>query len=122
MTFGDILRELLEDNNITQKQLAADLNIGATTIGNYIRGLREPDFEILKLFATYFNVTTDYLLNFHAGITKDHGEDELLRLYRSLAPEQKDLLLEQGKLLVRHSLKEATRFSRSTFKSGDAAE
>lgn len=122
MTFGDILRELLEDNNITQKQLAADLNIGATTIGNYIRGLREPDFEILKLFATYFNVTTDYLLNFRAGITKDHGEDELLRLYRSLAPEQKDLLLEQGKLLVRHSLKEAARFSRSTFKSGDAAE
>ena len=122
MTFGDILRELLEDNNITQKQLAADLNIGATTIGNYIRGLREPDFEILKLFATHFNVTTDYLLNFHAGITKDHGEDELLRLYRSLAPEQKDLLLEQGKLLVRHSLKEAARFSRSTFKSGDAAE
>lgn len=118
MTFGDILRELLDDNSITQKQLAADLNIGATTIGNYIRGFREPDFEILKLLATYFNVTTDYLLNFQSGVTKDHGEDELLRLYRSLPNEQKDLLLEQGKLLVRHSLKENVKSSKSTSQSG----
>ena len=44
MNFGNILRELLEDNDITQKQLADDLNIASTTIGNYIRGLREPDF------------------------------------------------------------------------------
>ncbi len=111
MTFGDILRELLEDTNISQKQLAADLNIGATTIGNYIRGVREPDFEILKLLATYFNVTTDYLLNFQTGNTKDHGEDELIRLYRSLPVEQRDLLLEQGKLLVRHYLKEKAKSS-----------
>ena len=60
MNFGNILRELLEDNDITQKQLADDLNIASTTIGNYIRGLREPDFQILKLFASYFHVTTDY--------------------------------------------------------------
>ena len=53
MNFGNILRELLEDNDITQKQLADDLNIASTTIGNYIRGLREPDFQILKLFASY---------------------------------------------------------------------
>lgn len=118
MTFGDILRELLEDNGISQKQLAADLNIGATTIGNYIRGVREPDFEILKLLATYFNVTTDYLLNYQSGETKDHGEDELIRLYRSLPAEQKDLLLEQGKLLVRHSLKENVKSSKPISQNG----
>lgn len=105
MTFGDILRELLEDNNITQKQLANDLNIGATTIGNYIRGFREPDFETLKLLATYFNVSTDFLLNFQPGTTNDHGEDELLHLYRSLPDKQKTLFLEQGKLLVKLNLK-----------------
>lgn len=116
MNFGDILRELLDDSNITQKQLAADLNIGATTIGNYIRGIREPDFEILKLLATYFNVTTDYLLNVQSGLTKDHGEDELLRLYRSLPTGQRDLFLDQGKLLVRHCLKENTKSSKTSVK------
>ncbi len=115
MNFGDILRELLEDNDITQKQLADDLNIASTTIGNYIRGLREPDFQILKLFASYFHVTTDYLLNFQSGITKDHGEDELLHLYRTLPEDKKELLLEQGKLLVRLNLKEDVKSSKSTF-------
>ena len=115
MKFGEILRELLEDNDITQKQLATDLNIAATTIGNYIRGMREPDFEILKLFAAYFNVTTDYLLDFQSGIEKDHSEEELLRLYRSLPTDKKELLLEQGKLLVRLNLKEDVKSSKSTF-------
>ena len=92
MNFGNILRELLEDNDITQKQLADDLNIASTTIGNYIRGLREPDF----------------------GITKDHGEDELLHLYRTLPEDKKELLLEQGKLLVRLNLKEDVKSSKST--------
>ena len=114
MKFGEILRELLEDNDITQKQLATDLNIAATTIGNYIREMREPDFEILKLFAAYFNVTTDYLLDFQSGIEKDHSEEELLRLYRSLPTDKKELLLEQGKLLVRLNLKEDVKSSKST--------
>ena len=70
MKFGEFLRELLEDNDITQKQLAADLNLAPTTIGNYIRCFREPDFAILKLFATYFNVTTDYLLDFKREVQR----------------------------------------------------
>ncbi len=121
MSFGDVLRELLDDNNITQKQLAADLNIGTTTIGNYIRGFREPDFEILKLLAAYFHVTTDFLLDFQSGITENHGEDELLRLYRSLPAEQKEFFLEQGKLLVRHNTKENVKSSKLTSPNGSNA-
>lgn len=106
MMFGKILRDLLEENMITQKQLANDLNIAPTTVSNYIRGIREPDFEILKLFAVYFNVTTDYLLDFHAGNTKEHREDQILRSYRLLPKNSKDLFIEQGKLLVRMQIKE----------------
>ena len=101
MKFGDVLRQLLEEKNLTQKELAMDLNMGATTIGNYIRNLREPDFETLKAFAAYFHVSTDYLLNFQSGTHRDHNEDELLHLYRQLPADQKRLLIEQGKLLVR---------------------
>ena len=50
--------------------------------------------------------------------TKDHGEDELIRLYRSLPIEQRDLLLEQGKLLVRHSLKEKAKSPKPNSQSG----
>lgn len=105
MTFGDILKELLEDSDITQKQLATDLNIAATTIGNYVRGIRQPDFETLKLFAAYFNVTTDYLLDCHNDKAADHTEDYLLHIYRSLTDEQKKIYLEQGKAFVRSNIR-----------------
>ena len=100
MTFGTILKELLEHHEITQKQLAEALNLAPTTIGNYIRGEREPDFEILKMLATYFHVSTDYLLNYHPYVTQDHREDELLYLFRSLPEEYKRIYLVQGKGLA----------------------
>ena len=55
MLFGDILRELLEEEGISQKQLAHDLNISAPTLGNYVRNLRQPDFETVKRIAAYFS-------------------------------------------------------------------
>ena len=76
--------------------------------------MREPDFEILKLLASYFNVTTDYLLDFQSGIGRDHNEEELLRLYRSLPQDKKELLLEQGKLLLRLNLKSDVKSSKLT--------
>ena len=120
MKFGDILRKLLEENGITQKKLAADLHMGATTIGNYVRGMREPDFETLKLFASYFHVTTDYLLNMPSTSTSNHGEEELLRLYRMLDPEQKNLFLEQGKLLVRMNKTKETSYRSTLQKENNA--
>lgn len=101
MKFGEILRELLEDNDITQKQLADDLNIAPTTIGNYVRGIREPDFETLILLASYFEVSTDYLLNFQKKDIENHKEDEILRIYRSLSSNKREFLIEQGKLLLK---------------------
>ena len=62
MNFGDILRSLLEERDITQKKLALDLNIAPSTIGGYVQNSSEPDFETLKRLAKYFDVTTDYLI------------------------------------------------------------
>ena len=48
MKFGDVLRELMEEKEITQVKLANDLNLRSSTIGHYVRNEREPDFELLK--------------------------------------------------------------------------
>ena len=102
MTFGQIIKELLEDNDISQKKMAHDLNIGATTLGNYIHDLREPDFQTLKSIAAYFNVSADYLLDNRTTATANHEEDRLLHLYRSLPEDYRVLLIEMGKVL-KHS-------------------
>ena len=105
MRFGDIVKELLEENDISQKKMAQDLNIGITTLGNYIRGVREPDFHMLKAIAEYFSVSTDYLLDNHSALSADHDEDQLLHIYRSLPDNLRPLLIEHGKVLSRFSLK-----------------
>ena len=73
MAFGDVLRCLLDDRNMTQKDFALKLNIAASTLGNYIQNSREPDFDTLKKIADNFGVTVDYLLEHSSsnGTTPD---------------------------------------------------
>ena len=93
MNFGDTLRVLIEERDLTQKQLASDLNIAPSTIGGYVQNSSEPDFATLKQLAKYFNVSTDYLLDVRSPQATTHQEDELFRIFRSLPAEQKELFL-----------------------------
>jgi len=101
MSFGDNLRNLIEERDMTQKELATELNIAPSTIGSYVQNTREPDFATLKLFATYFDVSVDYLLDYSSGETQSHQENELLRIFRSLSSEQREICVEQSKVFVR---------------------
>ncbi len=101
MQFGDILRSLLEEKMITQKQMADDLNIAASTIGNYIRNLRQPDFDTVRRIAQYFGVSTDYLLNYNSDKEFNKLENDLLRVFRAMTPEQQKIYTEQGKAFLK---------------------
>lgn len=106
MSFGDNLRALIEERDMTQKELANQLTIAPSTMGSYVQNTREPDFDTLKLLAKYFDVSTDYLLDHCSGNAATHQEDELLRIFRSLSPEQRDICIEQCKVFVRINHKE----------------
>ena len=59
------MRDLREDNDKTQQEIAEILNTSQTMYARYERGANElPIHHLLKL-ANYYNVSTDYLL----GIT-----------------------------------------------------
>lgn len=67
--FAKRLVELRNSNNLSQYQLSKNLNsvaieISRAQIANYEIGKREPNFDILIKLATFFNVSTDYLLGF----------------------------------------------------------
>ena len=61
-SFGELLRELREDNKMTQKDLADKIYVTVGTISNYENNQHMPDIEKLVAIANFFNVTTDYLL------------------------------------------------------------
>lgn len=114
MKFGDVLRELLEERDLSQKQLADALNISASAIGNYVRNNREPDFETLKKIAQYFFVSTDFLLNYQAASNSDYRDQKLLQIFHALTEDQKDLFIEQGKLFIRSNSRKKVRLSHIT--------
>ena len=101
MNFGDKLRVLIEEQGITQKELASHLNIAPSTVSSYVQNTREPDFATLKSFAKYFNVSIDYLLDCRTRHANTHQEDELLRIFRCLTDEQTEVCIEQCKVFIR---------------------
>ena len=111
MRFGDILRDLLEERNLSQKQMAEDLNISASAVGNYVRNNRAPDFETLKKIAGYFQVSTDFLLDYQSRQESGYGEQKVLQIFRALPEDQKELYIEQGRLLIRCGQKKKERSS-----------
>lgn len=111
MNFGDRLRILIDERGITQKELASQLNIAPSTVSSYVQNTREPDFATLKSLATYFSVSIDYLLGCRTNKASSRHEDELLRVFRSLTAEQKEVCIEQCKVFVRLNQKARAKSS-----------
>ncbi|MDD6660059.1 MAG: helix-turn-helix transcriptional regulator [Eubacteriales bacterium] len=56
------IRDLREDNDLTQKQMASILNCSQQVYSNYELGQRDIPTAILIKLADYYDVSTDYIL------------------------------------------------------------
>ena len=56
------LKELREDNNLTQIDVAKVLNIKQNTYSQYETEKRQLPIDILIKLSKYYKVTTDYIL------------------------------------------------------------
>ena len=64
VTFGDRLKELRTENNLTLDQLKDSLNTTKATLSRYENNLREAKIDFAKKTAAFFNVSLDYMLGF----------------------------------------------------------
>jgi len=86
--FGDVLRQLRKEQNISQDELAKKIGISKSTIGMYEQGNRMPKADkTLTAIAEYFNVTLDYLLDIDNSV--DCMTSEIEKLYNQLDSEDK---------------------------------
>ena len=76
MTFGEILKRLRQRKNISQDELAKELNVKQYVISSWEIGRSEPNIEQIKFLSTYFTVPTDYLLGKDAIMVNDEKEFE----------------------------------------------
>lgn len=98
--FSYRLTVLLDENNMTQTQLAQKIGTSNVTICRYLTGERTPRIDVLTKIAYVFNVSLDYLL----GLSEDKkvkNSDENYDL---------DIAISIGKL---YSLDENSHLSKS---------
>lgn len=62
MSFGNNLKKIRQENQITQEELAKKINTSRSNIANYENDKNMPSIEILNKLSEIFNCSTDYLL------------------------------------------------------------
>lgn len=77
MNFAEKLKQLMAQNNILWKDLAAEFGIAVTSLSYWAKYDKMPSSETIIKMAQKFNVSADYLL----GLTEDRNEDLKFALF-----------------------------------------
>lgn len=93
--FAARLKELRTTAGFTQAQLAKQLGVTQSTIGNWESGCRVPRTEMARKVAAFFGVSTDYLLGESAPASFSADGETLPDIYFRLAQGAKALDLNQ---------------------------
>lgn len=78
-TFGERLKHLRLENNLTQEELASKFGLHKTRISQYELNKRQADDDMKKKLAKYFNVSLDYIMG-NSDIKNFTSDDELKKL------------------------------------------
>ena len=62
MDFKDRLKQLRNNQGVSQQTLALEIRVSDTALQNYEYGKREPSMSTLIALADYFDVSLDYLV------------------------------------------------------------
>ncbi|MGS2779097.1 helix-turn-helix domain-containing protein [Robertmurraya sp. GLU-23] len=61
--FGERLKELRQKHQLTMENAAKIVGVAKSTYAGYESEFRQPSLEKLVMFANYYKVSVDYLLN-----------------------------------------------------------
>lgn len=113
--FGQRIRALRQQHDLTQQAVADRMCVDRTTYNKYEAGRVSPDHQGLMCLAELYGVTVDSLLgreeSLEFSVANDaetmelnHQEQMLVQMYRQLSTEEQQHLLEQAQqhLALRH--------------------
>ena len=81
-TFAKNLKELRESRGLYQSDMARMLGIAVASYANWEQGRTLPSLGYLPKLASFFDVTTDYLL----GVSRQDAADRLRQRMQKLSP------------------------------------
>lgn len=62
MEFKDILKEFLEEKNLTQVRFAKLIDVKQSQVSEWLKGKAKPGYDILKRIVIAFDISADYFL------------------------------------------------------------
>lgn len=97
----DNLKKLRQERNLSQQQLADILHISQQSIHKYENNISDPDINMLKTMAAFFDTSVDYLIGntdirsriepkYETMLNSD--EEALIRNYRRLSEYHKNIV------------------------------
>lgn len=95
----------MKSKGITAKQLTNDLEISNSTITDWKKGKAKPSTDAIIKLATYFNVSTDYILLGKVSSSSNSNIDtynELIDLFKQLPLEKQIEFKGELKGYIRH--------------------
>lgn len=74
MEYAQKLRNLREDHDMTQTQVALILNTTKNQVGKYERGEQDMNIKHLITLCTFYKVSADYILGLPEGLPYGHSK------------------------------------------------
>ncbi len=110
MKFKYRLRNLRDEHNISGEELGKILNVGKSTVSMWENGKNLPTTTMLEKIASYFNVSTDYLLGKsdvrnNDDIDLDDIEYGLFTEIKDMSPEMKEQIISYARFLKNQNKK-----------------
>ena len=107
MNYGARAKNIITDRDIKQKTVAAALGITEGKISCYLNGKNEMPTHVVAGIARYLNVSTDYLLGLtdqpERPMELSEGERKLIAAFRTLSADQREIILENIRLMQRQN-------------------
>ena len=68
LTFGELIKNLREDMDLTQTQLGKQVNMTQRKLSYIERNQCEPSIDDIKALCLFFEISADYFLNLPHGL------------------------------------------------------
>lgn len=60
--FSSILKDFLDENNLTQVAFAKAINVKQCQVSEWLKGKAKPGYDMLKRMALAYNISADFFL------------------------------------------------------------
>lgn len=103
INFSEVLKRLRKSRDLTQEQIAEQLNLTRSQIENWETNRYESDISTLILLASYFNVSVNMLIGYQTDFEDEPSKDLISTTqatYASLDEQQREHFCKQVEQFV----------------------